>query len=647
MSEAVGLLSNWQGVQAVFNRSLQMLNPPVRMDISEWADSFRIIGAANATPGPWKTDNAPYQREPMNCMSDRRTRRVSLMWSAQVGKTESANNVIGYYVGQNPMSIMLMQPTQSDLKTWQETKLTPLLNDTKQLSDVVAKPRSRDGVNNQLMKSYPGGFLMFSWSGSANTMRGRSAPIIICDEVDGYSMTEEGDPVQLLHQRSATFGDKSKLLEISTPTIKGFSRIEKAFNAGDQRYFYVPCPHCGEFQRFKWAQVQWAKDEDGTPLPETALYYCEHCGTGIEDKYKFAMLQRGEWRAKKPFTGHASFHLNEMYSPWRTWTQIAQSFLDKKAAGDVQSFVNVSLAETWEEEGETINESTLMSRRETYTAECPAGVIVLTVGVDVQPDRLELELVGWGMREESWSIACAVLPGDPDVFGENSVWDALDDFCDRKFLHESGVELSILATCIDSGGNNTQSVYKYCAKRKSARRFAIKGQGGVGVPIVSAARKKKSGKRNRPVDLYMVGVDQCKSLLYRRLEKEAGAGCCHFPDHYEDTYFEQLTAEKCITRYVKGFPKREWVKIRPRNEMLDCRNYAYAALNIMNPSLTRHQKRIEKRAAELPKNTDSTEATGSQTALDSSAKTSVKRTNKSKKTLRKRRPRRRSGFVTG
>lgn len=274
-SVAENPLSNVQGVQSVVSRSLKFLRPPVRMDISEWADQFRIIGVANATPGRWNTDNAPYQREPMNCMNDRRTRRVSLMWSAQVGKTESANNVIGYYIGQNPMSVILMQPTQSDLKTWQETKLTPLLEDTEQLKEVVAKPRGREGVNNQLMKSYPGGFLMFSWSGSPNTMRSRSAPIIICDEIDGYSVTEEGDPVQLLQQRSATFGDKAKLLEISTPTIKGFSRIEKAFNAGDQRYFFVPCPHCGEFQRLKWGQVEWSKDEEGNPLPETALYFCE------------------------------------------------------------------------------------------------------------------------------------------------------------------------------------------------------------------------------------------------------------------------------------------------------------------------------------------------------------------------------------
>lgn len=635
-------LSNWQGVLSVFNKSLKMLKPPVRMKISEWADSFRIIGAANATPGAWKTDNAPYQREPMDCMSDRRTRRVSLQWSAQVGKTEIANNVVGYHIGQNPMSVMFMQPTQSDLKTWQETKLTPLLTDTKQIADVVAKPRSRDGVNNQLMKSYPGGFLMFSWSGSANTMRGRSAPIIVCDEVDGYSVTEEGDPVQLLHQRSATFGDLSKLLEISTPTIKGFSRIEKAFEAGDKRYFYVPCPHCGELQRLQWGQVEWEKEEGGTHLPHTALYFCEYCGVGIEDRYKYSMLQKGVWIGSKPFMGHASFHLNELYSPWRTWAQIAQSFLDKKAAGDVQSFINVSLAETWEEEGETVDDSTLMSRKEAYLAECPQGVIVLTVGVDVQPDRLELELVGWGMDEESWSIAYVVLPGDPDDFGEHSVWNALDDFCDRKFVHELGVELSVLATCIDSGGNNTQSVYKYCAKRKTARRYAIKGQGGVGVPVVSAAKKKKSGKRGRPVDLYMVGVDQCKTLLYRRLEKEVGTkGSCHFPDHYPDTYFEQLTAEKCITRYVKGFPKREWVKVRTRNEALDCRNYAYAALNIINPSLIRYQKRIEKRAAELKPVEEF------QTTLESENETAIQQRKVKTKTKRKRRSRKRSGFVSG
>lgn len=638
---ANNLLSNRERLSSLIAKALSLFRPPERLTVSEWADKYRVISDANAMPGPWRTANAPYQKEPMDCIGDTVTRRVSLDWSAQVGKTECVNNGIGYNISQDPKSVMMMLPTQSDLKTWSETKLAPLINDTPCIKDVIAKPRGRDGVNNALMKSFPGGFLMFSWSGSTNTMRGRSAPVINCDEIDGYTLTAEGDAVQLLWQRAATFGDRRKLIETSTPTIKGFSRIEKAFLAGDQRYYYVPCPHCGKKQRLVWGQVKWDKDENGNPLPETAHYICEHCGCVIEDKHKFAMLQDGEWIASKPFKGHASFHLNELYSPWRKFRDIVQSFIDKKNIGDLQSFVNVSLAETWEEQGEQIDDTGLLNRREHYAAQVPMGGVYLTAGVDTQVDRLEVEVTAWGVGEESWSIAYGVIYGDPDRKG---TWDALDDFLDQRFKHESGVELSISATCIDSGGLNTQSVYNYCKKRRSSRRFAIKGRGGEGVPIVSAPSKRKSGKKGRPVELFTVGTDQTKTLIYKRLGLDGdGPGRCHFPDNYprqyDKEYFEMLTAEKCITRYVKGFAKREWVKTRPRNEALDVRVYSYAALLIVNPNLKRVQSRILKKAELIE-----TEEKGPETqqviqsAVESNSETKLK-----KKKTRKRR--RRQSFV--
>ena len=634
-------LSNKKGIIEVLKDCLSHFRPPERLLVSEWADKFRVISDANAMPGPWRTANAPYQKEPMDCIGDKVTRRVSLMWSGQVGKTECINNGIGYSIAQDPKSVMMMHPTQSDLKTWSETKLEPLLNDTPCIKDVIAKPRGRDGVNNALMKSYPGGFLMFSWSGSTNTMRGRSAPIINCDEIDGYTITKEGDAVQLLWQRAATFGDRRKLIETSTPTIKGFSRIEKAFLAGDQRYYYVPCPHCDNKQRLKWGQVKWDKDEEGNHLPETAHYVCEHCGCIIEDKHKPAMLRDGEWIASRPFRGHASFHLNELYSPWRKFSDIVQSFLDKKAAGDEQSFINLSLAETYEEKGEQIDDTGLLKRREHYAAQVPMGGVYLTAGVDTQVDRLECEVVAWGVGEESWSIAYAVIYGDPDRKG---TWDALDDFLDQRFKHESGVELSISATAIDSGGLNTQSVYNYCKKRRASRRFAIKGKGGEGIPIVSAPSKRKSGKKGRAVELFSVGTDQSKTLIYKRLGLDgSGPGRCHFPDNYpnqyNEEYFKMLTAEKCITRYVKGFPKREWVKTRPRNEALDVRVYSYNALLIVNPNLKRVQARILKKAELIEPEEKLVAADemaqteqGVQNAVEPKPKTEVKR----KKTKKRR-----------
>ncbi|XPV77943.1 MAG: phage terminase large subunit family protein [Desulfovibrio sp.] len=597
-------LTNLEAIRGMVQRGFEALKPPLKLSISEWADKFRIIGAANAHPGPWRTDLVPYQREPMECMCDDVTSIISLMWAAQVGKTEIENNAIGYFIAHDPQSIMVMHPTETDLKTWEATKLQPMFDDTPEVGGVVAKPRGREGVNNQNMKSFPGGFLLFSWSGSPNTMRGRSAPKIICDEIDGYSMNNEGDPVNLIWQRAATFGSQRKRIESSTPTIKKYSRIENSFEAGDKRRYFVPCPHCDGMQTLKWPNVKWDRDADGGHLPETAHYICEFCGAVITDKDKPAMLRAGEWRAEKPFRGHASFHLNELYSPFRRFQDIAESFLEKRASNDMQSFVNVSLAETWEEKGETVDSTGLMERREEYAAEVPAKGIVVVMGVDTQQDRLECEVVAFGHGEESWSVDYQVFYGDPD---KPEVWEALDDYRGKRWQHESGVKLSLLATCIDSGGSNTQAVYAYCKKRKLERVFAIKGKGGDGIPIVGSPTKRKIGKRSgRAVDLFSIGVDQAKTLIYKRLaQKGSGSGCCHFPMHYDDGYFNMLTAEKCITRYVKGFPKREWVKIRPRNEALDCRVYAYAAFLIMGPNLKRIEKRSNMRAEsveEMPKN---------------------------------------------
>ncbi len=535
----------------------------------------------------------------MDCVCDPGVRRITLMWGAQLGKTDGLiNNTIGYYISQDPKSIMVMHPTLTDLQTWIEGKLNPLLSDTPIVRDRVAKARGREGVNNQKMKSYPGGFLMFAYSGSPNTMRGRSAPIILCDEIDGYEYTNEGDPVQLLWQRSATFGDQRKLIETSTPTIKGASRIEKAYEASDQRRYYVPCPHCQTHQVLKWSQVQWDKDEAGGHLPETAYYVCEHCGAQLTDGDKLWMIRHGEWRGEKPFRGHAGFHLSELYSPFRKWRDIVQSFLDKKAAGDLQSFVNVSLAETWEESGEQVEHTALCSRREAYAAPVPQDALVLVSGVDVQDDRLELEVVGFGEGEESWSVDYRVIWGDP---AQRQVWDDLDAALLADYQHESGTKLHISAACIDSGGHHTQMVYDFVKTRQSRRIFAIKGVGGAGRPIVSAPSPKKYGKSLRPVDLFTVGVDEAKGLIYSRLKLlEPGPGFCHFPMEYTEEYFAQLTAEKIVTKYKNGFPYREWIKTRPRNEALDCRVYALAALKILNPNWSAFKQRIAPTVAQQP-----------------------------------------------
>jgi phage terminase large subunit GpA-like protein len=607
--------SNPAGVTRAFRNSLAMLRPPPDLLPSQWAESKDgvRIPTGNAVPGPYRVANAPYQREPMDCFVDPNCYRVTLMWGAQIGKTLTALCIQGYAIATRPRSQMMMQPAQNDAQTWLETKFNPLVDASPSIRKRIAKPRGREGVNNQRMKSYPGGFLMMAWAGSPKTMRGRSAPLIVCDEVDGYPRTPEGHPVGLLWQRSATFGDDRFLFEISTPTIKGSSYIEAAFEDGDQRYFYIACPHCDTFQAMRWENVTWhgrlstcVADalEDATHddhKPESAAYRCEACSATWNDGQRIAAIRNAEatgggWRASKPFKGHASFHAWEAYSTMRKLGDIVRDYLDKLKTEDLQTFVNVSLSQTYEEQGDKVESSALEARAETFAAQVPMGGVYLTAGVDMQTDRLEVEVVAWGEGEESWSVDYRVLWGDP-LAGE--VWEDLDALLAEEFIHESGATLKISAACVDTGGTSgyTQCAYDYLRGKTGKRIFGIKGQApSFGKPIVEKVQRKQSGKNARKVDLFLVAVDEAKLIVMRRLAGEkVGPGYCHIPDHREDLaeWAKQITAEKLVIRYVKGQPVREWTKPeKARNEALDCRVYALAALKIMQPSLRRLKEKL-------------------------------------------------------
>ncbi|GHE88357.1 terminase [Aliiroseovarius zhejiangensis] len=622
--------SNIRALVAATNRAQEYLRPPPELKPSEWAERHVRIPTGNAIPGRIRFDNAPYQREPLDMMANPACQRITLMWGAQVGKTQLALCGQGYFIDHDPASQIMMQPSQGDLQTWLETKFNPLVDANPNLQDRLAKPRGRDGVNNQRMKSYPGGFMMFSWSGSPKTMRGRSAPKIFCDETDGYDRTQEGHPVSLLWQRAATFGDNKLLVEISTPTIKGASWIESAFEAGDQRRFHVCCPHCDHLQALRWANVKWNKDDEGNHLPETAYYLCDS-GNGCwwsEEERKRAIrdaeTKGGGWIGKKPFRGHASYHLSELYSLFRNLSEIVQSFLDKKAANDIQTFTNVSLAETWVEEAEEVEAELLQRRAETYAAEVPMGAGVLTAGVDMQKDRLEVEVVGWGLGEESWNIDYRVFWGNPL---EQEVWDELFEYRDHLFSHESGAQMRISAMCVDTGGDGglTQSAYEKLAGKQSRRIFAIKGVGGWGRPVVSAPRTVKTGRRGRPVKLFSVGTDETKVIVARRLILEAGPGTCHFPDNRDPEYFLQMTAERLVTRWLKGWPVREWRPSRERNEALDCRVYAYAALKIEKPNIAARLKKLTEEAEEAEDQGDTADGKPPEEATAPTRKTKTRR----------------------
>lgn len=628
---------------AAMRAASEHLRPPPDLLPSQWAEQEVRIPAGNALPGPLRFDNAPYQREPLDMTINPECRRISLMWGAQVGKTTLALCAQAYHVVQRPVSQMMMQPSQGDLATWLETKFNPLVEANESLRRLLAKPRGRKGVNNQRMKSFPGGFLMFSWAGSPKTMRGRSAPFIVCDETDGYDRTKEGHPVNILWQRAATFGDQRLLMEISTPLVKGESWIETSFENGDKRRFFVACPHCDGHQHLQWKQVTWSKDDEGNHLPETAHYTCEHCGVLWNDGERIAAIRNAEavgagWKAEKPFRGHASYHLNEMYSIFVRLQTIVESFLEKKAGNDLQTFVNVSLAETWEEEAEQLSTADLIKRATRFNATIPMGGLACTAGVDMQEDRLEVEVVAWGEGEESWSINYKVIWGDPL---EPEVWADLDDHLSQTFQHENGSEMTISATCLDSGGRKgyTQAAYDYARERYGKRIYAIKGIGGWGQPIVGAAQKKKGSPGQRTLRRFNVGVDEAKLIVTKRFGiTEPGKGYCHVPDTREPEWFAQATAEKLVTKLHRGFQHREWHKTRDRNEAFDCRVYAYAALKILKPVFAK----LKQRAAEWTKENPQAAVVSPEHAEDRQERPPKAKLPPASKTKRKRKPRRRS-----
>lgn len=534
-----------------------------------------LTSVTSAEAGRWRTERTPYLREVMQALSAAsRVERVVLMKGAQLGGTEAGLNWLGYVIHHAPGPMLLVQPTVEGAKRVSKQRIDALIESCPELSERVKDPRSRDSGNTQLMKEFPGGVVILTGANSAVGLRSMPVRYLFLDEVDGYpgDADGEGDPVALAMQRTVTFINR-KIYLCSTPTIKGFSRIEAAYLESDQRVYEVPCDHCGQYSQILWRDIRWPEGR-----PEEAAWHCPHCG-GIHPEYrKPALLAAGRWTPRAAGDGKtAGFHLSSLYSPWLTWAEIAQ---EHQAVKDdpvrLKVWVNTKLAETWEDrDGESLDAEGLMARREAYGPAAPASVAVLTCGVDVQDDRIELEVVGWGRDEESWSIDYKVLWGDPSA---PQLWDELDAYLSQRFAHETLAQgLAIEAACIDTGGHHTLSAYAFCRGKERRRIWAIKG--GAGKRPIWPKRPSKANKGR--VSLFTIGVDAAKEAIYARLKKTgSGPGAMHFPMDRDAQYFEQLTAERIRTRYVKGFPQRFWWKPDGRrNEALDCRVYAYAALH--------------------------------------------------------------------
>jgi phage terminase large subunit GpA-like protein len=566
---------------------LHSLTVQPTLDLAEWTEEYRYLSPeASAEPGKYRIERAEYQRGMMQAINDPTIKEVVIMTSAQVGKTEILLNVIGYHIHYEPAPILVVQPTLSMAQSFSKERLSNMIRDCPCLKGKVRDPRTRDSGNTTLHKIFPQGHITICGANSASSLASRPIRIVLLDEVDRYppSAGSEGDPVRLATKRTQTFWNAKKVM-VSTPTIKGASRIEAAFLESDQRYYYVPCPNCQSYQTLKWKHVIFDSSD-----PSGARYKCEACESLWNDAERWRAVRLGEWRCHEEDKGIAGFHINELYSSWSTLEKMVGNFLEaKKLPETLKTFINTSLAETWEEQGEGVDDIPFMQRRENYTPEyLPNGVILLVAGVDVQDNRLEVEVLGVGVDEENWSVEYEILYGDPSTM---DLWIRLDEFLKKKYKRQDGVELSIVSTAIDSGGHYTQAVYNFCRGKLRRRIHAIKGISGFGKPIWP---KRASIRNIGKVPLYTVGVDAAKDIIYKRLKiDKAGPGYCHFP-MYEAEYFEQLASEKIVFIYHKGVPVRKFVTTRARNEALDCRVYAYAAFVGLQPDLRKVEEKQKK-----------------------------------------------------
>ncbi len=521
------------------------------------------------------------------------------MKAAQVGATDSATCWLGYIIDQEPGPVMAVQPTVDIAKKFSKTRISSMIEDAPCLQGKIKPSRSRDSGNTILSKEFTGGILVLAGANSAAGLRHTSVRYLFLDELDAYDpdVEGEGDPADLAIARTRNFS-RRKIYKASTPLISGLSRIEADYNDSDQRKYFVPCPECNHMHVLTWEHFVIPVDDKGKKQSQKAHMVCPACGSVIKEHQKTWMFERGEWRATNPDYPDRlkrGYHISALYAPlgFFSWADCAKEWLKaQKDKNKLKVFINTVLGECWvDDQGESIDASVLEDRRRFYglhddkSLVVPEGVLLLTAAVDVQDHWLEYEVVGWGLGKQSWGIETRQIMGDPH---KKQVWDELDQVLQRTWRAEDGSQFRILCTCIDSGGHCTSEVYSFVKNKETRRVFAIKGKGGLGVPLVGKHTRSNRAK----VALFPIGDDTGKETVLNRLKvaSEVDDGYCYFPREgdfgYDEDYFAGLTSESRKITYHMGKPRIEWVKKSGvRNEPLDIRKYATAALEILNPNL--------------------------------------------------------------
>lgn len=575
--------------RSAYQRGLQ---PDPDLWVDEWADQYmripRETGAAE--PGPYRTERTPYAREPMRCLSPGHpARRVVTMVASQLMKTQIALNWIGGCIHMAPANILMLLPSLGLAKRV-SGRVGKTIDATPVLRERVASPRSRDARNTMDTKEFEGGTLYATTAGSAANLAELAARYIYGDEIDRWDVDvdNEGDPIELAETRASTFGRNAKIYFSSSPTLKGASRIADLFDQSDQRHYYVPCSHCGDYQTLEWENLKWTDDY------RQVQYLCCTCGSLIDEHHKGDMLARGEWRAHAEGDGETvGFTLNALYAPlgWVSWLGLAKQYDKARAAQDkgdlepMQVFYNTRLARLWDAAQEMTKASELKARAEDYPlGSVPRGALILTAAVDTQHNRLELLVLGWGEGLERWVVDHQVIMGDPS---DERTWALLDDKLKARYRHVSGVEMAICATAIDSGGHHTDEVYQFTRLRRWRNIIAVKGASRSGRPVLAQRPSKvdvtwRGTTHKQGAELWFIGTDTAKDWIYNRYAMNEGPGALHFSQDLPDDFYEQCVVERKVARYVKGHKRIEWVKGKAdRNEALDLLVYNLAVAHLL------------------------------------------------------------------
>lgn len=568
------------GIEMVRRNALQALLPPPNVPLAQWIESTVCIPAsASALPG--RMELWPFQRGWCEAIEDPKIERITILKGARIGYTQWLSATIASFVANSPAPIIALQPTADDARDF-SVELESMFAASPDLRGLLSEDADESGRSTMMARRFAGGSLKFLAAKSPRNLRRHTTRFLAMDEIDGYEITAEGDPIKLAEMRTLTFRDR-KILAGSTP-IFDHGPITRLYDQSDKRIYECLCPSCGEFSEIKWESIRWAEGD-----PDSAHWVCPANGCIVEERFKPEMVAKGRWRATATAKGHAGFAVNCLISPHfnARWGKLATEFLQAKRSPEtLQPFVNTILGQPWKTEGQDLDEHELYQRREAFNLDAlPSELLWLTAGVDCQDDRLEVVILGHG-ETDLFALGHEVFWGPID--GEQ-VWQDLDSLLKQVWSHPLGGTIHIDAACIDSGdGGHTEIVHGFTRARFGRRVVSVKGVPGFSRPFL-----QRSGTKGQM--LWLAGVDALKSQLFNRLSRAQGF---RFADVLEPIYFEQLASERRMIRYTRGRPEARFERVKGRRaETLDATCYAWAARQLIGQKVEARQAEVSSPAA--------------------------------------------------